>query len=211
MPEEEVIVLQAKTDPEAFGRLYDTYYQPIFGFLYKRTGNAEVAKDLTSETFFQALKNIRRYEQRGKPFKAWLYAIAVAQAGTYFRQRSKVFFTTTEECPEIVAEDGYRPDVSAMEDESDRERKLEASRMRRHLTKLNQRQQTILNLRYFSGQTVPEIAQALGMKENTIKSHIHRAVNKLRGLMAKESETQPDSSYVTARRPARTIAGTVRG
>src|SRR4026209_143759 len=88
MPEEEVIVLQAKTDPEAFGRLYDAYYQPIFGFLYKRTGNAEVPKDLTSETFFQALKNIRRYEQRGKPFKAWLYAIAVAQAGTYFRQRS---------------------------------------------------------------------------------------------------------------------------
>jgi len=210
MPEEEVIVLQAKTDPEAFGRLYDTYYQPIFGFLYKRTGNAEVAKDLTSETFFQALKNIRRYEIRGKPFKAWLYAIAVAQAGTYFRQRSRAFTVTSEECPEIVAEDGYRPDISAMEDESDRERKLEASRMRRHLTKLNQRQQTILNLRYFSGQTVPEIAQALGMKENTIKSHIHRAVNKLRGQMAKETAAESKSSYGTAERSARTIAGEAR-
>jgi RNA polymerase sigma-70 factor, ECF subfamily len=211
MENEELIVQQAKTDPEAFGKLYDAYYQPIFGFLYKRTGNAEVAKDLASETFFQALKNIRRYEQRGKPFKAWLYAIAVAQAGTHFRQRAKTFTITTEEYPEIVAEDGYRPDVSLAEDERDRERKREASRLRRLLNQLNQRQQTIINLRFFSGQTVPEIAQALGMKENTIKSHIHRSVNKLRGLMAKEDADIAQNAYGLGERSTRTIAGGVRG
>jgi hypothetical protein len=47
------------------------------------------------------------------------------------------------------------------------------------------------------------------MKENTIKSHIHRAVNKLRGLMAKETPAE-SNSYGTAERSARTIAGEAR-
>ncbi|TAK03662.1 sigma-70 family RNA polymerase sigma factor [Patescibacteria group bacterium] len=193
MNEEEVIV-QAKTDPEAFGRLYDAYYQPIFGFLYKRTGNAEAAKDLASETFFQALKNIRRYELRGKPFKSWLFAIAAAQAGTYFRGKARAFPVTSEECPEVAASDLYRPDVSAVVDEDVVDLKRQAGVVRRLLTKLNQKQQTILNLRFFSGQTVPEISATLGMKEGTIKSHIHRALNKLRGLVvAEEKRTQPDT------------------
>lgn len=202
MNEEEVIV-QAKTDPEAFGRLYDVYYQPIFGFLYKRTGNAEVAKDLVSETFFQALKSIRRYELRGKPFKSWLFAIAAAQAGTYFRQKTRAFSVTSEECPDVVADDLYRPDASALADEDDRDLKRQASLVRRLLVKLNQKQQTILNLRFFSGHSVPEIAAALGMKEGTIKSHIHRAVNKLRGLMvAAEApkESPNDAPYADRHR-----------
>jgi len=53
MEEELEWIKQAKQDPEAFGRLYDRYYQLVFGFMYNRTGHAEVAKDLTSETFFR--------------------------------------------------------------------------------------------------------------------------------------------------------------
>ncbi|OGL66431.1 hypothetical protein A2856_01930 [Candidatus Uhrbacteria bacterium RIFCSPHIGHO2_01_FULL_63_20] len=200
MNEKEVIV-QAKTDPEAFGRLYDAYYQPIFGFLYKRTGNAEVAKDLVSETFFQALKNIRRYEWRGKPFKSWLFAIAAAQAGTYFRQKTRMLAITTDQAPDVVADDLYRPDASALSDEAEREAKLDASLVRRLLGKLNQKQQTILNLRFFNEATVPEIAATLGMKEGTIKSHIHRALNKLRGLVVAEKEkaAAKDETYVAGR------------
>ena len=55
--------------------------------------------------------------------------------------------------------------------------------LREMLGKLNPHQQTILTLRYFSHMTVPEIAATIGMKEGTIKSHIHRAFKKLQVLM----------------------------
>ena len=55
--------------------------------------------------------------------------------------------------------------------------------LREMMGKLNGRQQNILTLRYFSHMTVPEIATTLGMKEGTIKSHIHRALKKLQALM----------------------------
>lgn len=186
MDNEQEVIAHAKNDPEAFGRLYDKYYQPVFGFLLNRTGNVEVAKDLCSETFFQALKAIGRYKDKGKPFKSWLFAIAVAQIGNYYRARSKMLSVTTDECPELVAADGYQPDVIAEGKEVDEEMQQLIARMKQSMKQLNQKQQTILALRYFSHMTVPEIAGTMNMKEGTVKSHIHRAIKKMQVLMSED-------------------------
>ncbi len=184
---EQEVNAHATIDPEAFGRLYDEYYQPVFGFLYSRTGHAELAKDLTSETFFQALKNLHRYKpQKGASFKSWLFAISVAQVGNYYRQRAKLFEVTTEEAPEIVAQDDFRPDIAYQmgEDADALEEKILL--LRRMMKQINQKQQNILTLRFFSKMSVPEIAVTLKMKEGTVKSHIHRALKKLQTLMTQE-------------------------
>ncbi len=178
------VVAYAQKDPEAFGRLYDTYYQPIFGFMYNRCHNVEVAKDLTSETFFQALKNLHRYKpQVGASFKSWLFAIAVAQMGNYFRGRKRMFEVTTEEAPEIVAREDFQPDIAYRMGEDAQELKGQIDLVMRFLKQLNQKQQDILTLRFFSKLSIPEIAIALHMKDGTIKSHIHRALKKLQVLM----------------------------
>lgn len=182
-------VANAQHDPEEFGRLYDAYYQPVFGFMYSRTGNSELAKDLTSETFFQALKNLHRYRPReGASFKSWLFAIGVAQIGNYYRQRAKMFEVTVEEAPEIIGHDDFQPDIAYQmgEDANELEEKIEL--LRTMMKKLNLKQQNILTLRYFSKLTVPEIASTLNMKEGTVKSHIHRALKKLQILMTKQTQ-----------------------
>jgi len=192
------VIAHAQQDPEAFGRLYDTYYQPVFGFMYNRTGNAEVAKDLTSETFFQALKNLHRYKpQKGKQFKSWLFAIGVAQVGNYFRSRAKMFTVSTDEAPELVGRDEFRPDIAYRMGEDATELQEQVALLGRMMKQLNQKQQNILTLRFFSHMTVPEIASVMGMKEGTIKSHIHRAVKKLHVLMVKDQEGVADSGVVT--------------
>lgn len=191
------VVAHAQKDPEAFGRLYDEYYQPIFGFMYSRTHNAEVAKDLTSETFFQALKNLQKYKpQKGASFKSWLFAISVAQVGNYFRRRMKLFEVTTEEAPEIVAHEEFRPDIAYRMGEDAQELKEQIELLTKLLKQLNQKQQDILTLRFFSKLTVPEIASTLHMKEGTVKSHLHRALKKLHGLMIEgESNRETTPAY----------------
>ncbi len=197
MEHEEEVVAHAKIDPEAFGRLYDAYYQPVFGFLVKRTGNVEVAKDLTSETFFQALKNLRRYAPRpGKSFKSWLFAIAVAQVGTYFRAKAKWLSLSTEACPELVADDRFDPRFAAVESEEAMERKRQTHRLRQALGKLNPKLQNILSLRYFSQLSIAEIASALNMKEGTIKSHIHRAMKKLHAMLSEPEAVEETRDHV---------------
>lgn len=202
MDNELEVIAHAQQDPEAFGRLYDTYYQPVFGFLYSRTGRSEVAKDLVSETFFQALKNLHRYKPRaGAGFKSWLFAIAVAQIGNYYRSRSRFLEVTTDEAPELIGRDDFRPDVAYRMGEDAVELEAQIELLRRMMGQLNQRLQDILTLRFFSHMRVPEIATTLRMKEGTIKSHIHRALKKLQVLMLQEMKHEtPESATSTSKK-----------
>ena len=70
------LIDRAKTDPEAFGQLYEIYVDRIYSYIYYRTGSHADAEDLTARTFFRALDSIGRYVHRGLPFSAWLYRIA---------------------------------------------------------------------------------------------------------------------------------------
>jgi RNA polymerase sigma-70 factor, ECF subfamily len=192
--EQEIIERAQGGDANAFGLLYDTYYQPIFGFIYNRTSNADVAKDITSETFFQALKNLSKYKPRkGARFKSWLFSIAVAQVGNYFRSRSKMFEVTTEEAPELLGRDDFRPDVAYRMGEDAQELNENVQLLYSVMNQLNEKQQNIISLRYFSHMTVPEISSTLGMKEGTIKSHIHRSIKKLQSLMVERQQEKEES------------------
>ncbi len=190
MENESLLLEQAKSDPLAFGKLYDFYYKPIFAFLYCRTSHAETAKDLTNETFFQALKNFQKYKPRKNiSFKSWLFAIAVAQIGNYYRRRAKVFEVTTEEAPELMDKDEYRPDIAYQMGEDAEALKEQIQSLRVVMKRLEQKQQTILSLRFFSHMSVPEIASVLSMKEGTVKSHIHRSLKKLQMMMTEDVPT----------------------
>ena len=63
-------------DTEAFGQLYDHYHGSVYRFLYYRTRSAALAEDLTSETFFRALRSMSGFRWQGKDFGAWLMTIA---------------------------------------------------------------------------------------------------------------------------------------
>ncbi|MEK7452303.1 MAG: sigma-70 family RNA polymerase sigma factor [Patescibacteria group bacterium] len=208
MEHESEVIQTSYYDPEAFGRLYDEYYQPVFGFLYSRTSHAETAKDLTSETFFQALKNLHKYKPRpGASFKSWLFSIAVAQVGNYYRRRSKYLEVTTEEAPEILERDEFRPDIAFQMGEDEQELKEKILLLRELMKKLPEKQQTILTLRYFSHMTIPEVSGVLRMKEGTVKSHLHRALKRLQILMI-ESDIKLFPNYQEQKSYERSVVTT---
>lgn len=185
------IIAAAKIDPMAFGQLYDVYYPAVFGFLLSRTHHVEVAKDLTSETFFHALKSIHRYEPRGKPFKSWLFAIAVAQIGNHFRAQGKARMVEIDETHDVPASDTYLADTPAREAEDLALVGSKVGILRQALKKLNATQQSIVRLRFFKKQSITEIAEELSMKEGTVKSHIHRSLKALRGLLGASGVQSP--------------------
>src|SRR5437868_5026704 len=77
MPLEEMqLVKKAQKDKESFATLYDTYYPKIFGYVFRRTTDFELSKDITSETFIKAFIHIRKFKWRNIPFSSWLFRIA---------------------------------------------------------------------------------------------------------------------------------------
>jgi hypothetical protein len=64
--DEAELVERAKTQPEAFGHLYDRYYSVVLNYVFRRTLDVALAEELTSNTFFNALRALGGYENRGK-------------------------------------------------------------------------------------------------------------------------------------------------
>jgi len=86
LSEEKELVRQAQKDPDAFAELYEHYYPKIFGYALRRTANLEAAQDITSETFFKALRKLWQFRWRNTSFSSWLYKIATNEINQYFRK-----------------------------------------------------------------------------------------------------------------------------
>jgi RNA polymerase sigma factor (sigma-70 family) len=71
--DEELLIQQ---DAASFELFYDRYFERLLTFFSRRTRNAELAADLTAETFAAALAARRRYRRRGGRADSWLFAIA---------------------------------------------------------------------------------------------------------------------------------------
>src|SRR5262245_27203593 len=73
-PDEEAeLVERARREPAAFGELYEAHYSAILNYLYRRTLSASLAEELTSNTFFKAMRGLPDYRSRpGIRFRTWL-------------------------------------------------------------------------------------------------------------------------------------------
>lgn len=79
--------MRSRSDPEAFAEFYDAYSQRVLVFLARRLLDAEVALDLTSETFAKALEHRHQFRGRhAEEEQAWLFAIARSELYRYVRR-----------------------------------------------------------------------------------------------------------------------------
>jgi len=182
LSEEKELVRQAQKAPDAFAKLYDQYYPKIFGYVLRRTANLEAAQDITSETFFNALRKLWQFRWRNVSFSSWLYKIATNEINQYFRKAEYKKSLSLEE----LQEQGFEP-ISTDDPESELIEAQEQLKqyqdfleIRVKIVRLPAKYQEVIALRFFEQKQIKEIAEILGKKEGTIKSLLHRAMEQLR-------------------------------
>ncbi|MHC1578699.1 MAG: RNA polymerase sigma factor [Dehalococcoidia bacterium] len=182
--EEKELVRQAQKDPDAFARLYEQYYAKIFGYTLRRTANLEAAQDITSETFFKALKKLWQFRWRNISFSAWLYKIASNEVNQYFRKAEYQKSISLEELQEQGLElpSPADPESEVMKAQEELQQHQEFLEVQQRIVRLPAKYQEVIALRFFEKKQVNEIADILGKKEGTVKSLLHRAVEKLRKI-----------------------------
>lgn len=175
--DEAELVRRAKTLPHAFGQLYELYYGRILGYAYRRTLDAAVAEELTSNTFFNALRALPQYDDRGH-FGAWLFRIATNEIRAHRRaasSRRKSNHRWRDELGRVC--------FASQEPESgqDPEEKMRTfAQLHEALCRLPDRYQVVISLRYFEAMPYAEIAEVLGKRLGTVKSLVHRGLEQLR-------------------------------
>ncbi len=183
LSEEKELVRQARDDPDAFGRLYDQYYPRIFGYVLRRTANLEAAQDVTSETFLKALGKLWQFQWRNVSFSSWLYKIATNETNQYFRKAEYKKSVSLEE----LREQGFElastndPESELIEAQERLKQHQDFLEIQEKIAQLPDRYQEVITLRFFEKKQIKEIAEILGKRQGTIKSLLHRAVEKLRG------------------------------
>jgi len=183
--EEQLLIEKAKTDKEAFVRLYDHYYPRIYGYVFRRTLGLERAKDITAETFLKAYSKIGRFQWKGIPFSSWLFRIATNEMNMADRKR-KYRPLSLDQLREMSAFEPEDPQ-SLERERSEVERQLEQSRdfllIRQKLTLLSVKYQVVISLRYFEEKSIKEIAEILNKREGTVKSLLSRGLDQLKLLL----------------------------
>jgi RNA polymerase sigma-70 factor (ECF subfamily) len=177
---EKELIKRAKKDPQAFGDVYNAYYHRIFGYTLKRIADVDATKDIVSETFFKALKNLWQFEWRNISFSAWLFRIANNEISNYFR-KGKIKKVSLDKIKEPFTVDNPLSEV--LEAEENLKKHKDFLILHQNISKLNLRYQEVIVLRFFEKKRIKEIAEILGKKEGTVKSLIHRALEKLKVLM----------------------------
>ncbi len=183
-----VLIERARSDPEAFGDLYERYLSRIYSYVYHRTGNAADAEDLTERVFLQALTHLPNYTYRGLPFSVWLFRIAHNLVANWYRDRGRAKTTSLDGVSAMVF------DIDPME------RIEEAQLVRRMVATLSPDRQQLLALKFGQELSHAEIGQIMGRTEGAVKALLHRT------LKALKEELQQDKANGNGKQSVRGTA-----
>ncbi|HUA12614.1 MAG TPA: sigma-70 family RNA polymerase sigma factor [Solirubrobacteraceae bacterium] len=172
------LLVAARSDPDAFATFYRQFERPLLGFFMRATGRAELAADLTAETFASALETVDRYDpQRGRPDQ-WLFGIARNVLRSSYRRGSVESSARSRlGLPRLVIDDDAADAITRLMD--DREAALA-------LVDLPGDQQRAIQARVVEEREYADIARDLHCSEAVVRQRVSRGLRTLRTRLAGE-------------------------
>ena len=152
------------TDWEA---VYWALMPRLYNFFRYRTGDDQIAEDLTSTTLMRAWKH--RHRHTGESFEAWVFAIARNVAVDHHRTNRNVVSIDTiydlKSTQNVEAEVQQRGDLAALYAQ---------------LATLSEQEQELIALKYGAGMTNRAIAEVTGLSASNVGTVLYRTIRKLR-------------------------------
>lgn len=173
VPDEHLIQSSLAGDAAAFGQLYERYVERIHKYLYYRTFQREIAEDLTSQTFLQALERRSSFDLKKGTFSSWIYRIA----------RNLLIDQVRATKPTVE----FEPFSDLLRDRHDLVRSAEQKELleqiQHALQSLTEEQREIILLRIWDERSYAEIAHILGKSEASCKMAVSRGLSAVRKMV----------------------------
>jgi RNA polymerase sigma-70 factor (ECF subfamily) len=174
----QLVTRAQQKDGDAFGQLYDRYYDVVFRYIYYRVNDKATAEDFTSETFLRALRRIGGITYQGRDIGAWFITIARNIVLDHVKSaRHRLEVTTAEPIERSDNEPG--PEAAVITS-------MTSQQLMRAVHKLGDDQRDCVILRFIQGMSVSETAEIMGKNDGAIKALQHRAIRKLADLVRGE-------------------------
>ncbi len=163
-------------DDLAFNRLIDLHHKAIYKMIFYRIKDPMDAEDLSQEVFLQAYRSIRSL-RKAATFRAWLFKIAVNRVKDYRRRKRWTFLSSLFRDEDLPAS---RLGVQAPNGPENVQRRQFWQEVDRLMEPLSPAEQEVFRLRFFDQLSIREISQVLNKPDNTVKTHLYRALHKVK-------------------------------
>jgi RNA polymerase sigma-70 factor (ECF subfamily) len=170
-------------EARAFETLMLRHRTPVYSFLLRLTGERTRAEDLAQETFLRLVKGAAAWEPRAT-VRTWLFTIA-RNLATDAARRQRLRATESLDAPAAGGEGPrHAPPASGPGPDEAAELAQLRPRLEAALAALPGEQREVFLMREHVGLSFPEIAEATGANENTVKSRMRYALLALRDRLA---------------------------
>ena len=163
-------------DEAAFRELYRAFSRRLYGYVIRKLGNEAQAEEIVADTLYEVWKAPARF--RGESlFSTWLIGIA----------RNKVLMAFRSRKPDAVHED-LQDLAEVLPSEDAGAFELLAQRQRREgvqhcMERLSDDHREAIHLVFYEGMSLAEVAQVQSCPENTVKTRLFHARQKLRNCL----------------------------
>jgi RNA polymerase sigma-70 factor (ECF subfamily) len=163
----------AAGDRTAFEELFHAYKRRLMGYAYRMTGDAARAEEITSDVLVEVWNSAGRFQGRSS-VSTWVFGIAHHKVVDELRRRGGQGVQV--EVPENLIDPERDPEDRTIEKDRN-------ARLRRVLQQLTHEHREVLEMTFFQGRSVEDIAGILGCPAGTVKTRMFYARKKLRELL----------------------------
>lgn len=177
--DEDLLEAWRNGDRNAGESLFERYYRNILRFFRNKIGNQDEIGDLAHQTFVACVEGRDRLRDSSS-FRAYLFGVACNVLRGYWKRKYRDRPVDLDE----VTADELAPSPSVIYARHHEERLLLKA-----LRKIAIEQQILLELRYWEGLKSRQIAEILGLPDNTVRSRLVRSIARLEGEIARLATT----------------------
>jgi RNA polymerase sigma factor (sigma-70 family) len=185
LTDDELVVMYANGNNEAFDTLLDRYKSKLFSYIYYTVHDESLADDIFQETFVKVITRIQahRYTASGK-FQAWLTRIAHNLIIDYYRQRSNENSISNDDVEYDLLNDVTLADASYESQLVNEQTLIDVKTL---CTLLPKTQSEVVYMRYYNNMSFKEIADKLDISINTALGRMRYALINMRRMVSEKN------------------------
>lgn len=184
-------------DKNAQGKLVQLWYKRIYNFSYKFFFDHDMAMEVSQKTFISMHKNMEGLQEVTR-FRSWLYTIAVNYCREELRKKKTRRSVSLHDLRPGEGEESYRWEASSSRSENP-EKQLRQSELsdllQQCLMDLSDEQREVVIMKEYEGLKFREIAEALQISENTVKSRMYYGLDGLKKILESKNITKETIGY----------------
>jgi len=173
--EEELLILLKEQSRHAFNYLYKQYGGALYGVICKVLDDEHTSQDVLQDVFVKIWNNIGQYDPMKGRLYTWMLNIARNSAIDKLRSKGEIMKSKIQTGENVV---------NNLEQNIKTEQSTDTIGLRKMVDNLKPEYATIVNLAYFNGYTIEEIAKTLNIPSGTVKTRMRSAMGQLREVFS---------------------------